>query len=65
MACGVHYRGKNGIHEIRADVTIWEDGWFSRCRKLLGIEPIKTSPPMDVLCGLCCKKCVTVLNLKA
>ena len=46
---GVTYRAKDGVHELRAPLTIGADGRFSRVRRLAGIEPIKTSPPMDVL----------------
>ena len=46
---GVRYRDENGVHEVRAAVTIGTDGRHSRIRHLSGFEPIKTSPPMDVL----------------
>lgn len=46
---GVRYQGRDGWHEVRATLTIGADGRFSRVRKLAGIEPIKTSPAMDVL----------------
>jgi 2-polyprenyl-6-methoxyphenol hydroxylase-like FAD-dependent oxidoreductase len=46
---GVHYRGQDGWHEVRAVLTIGADGRFSRMRRLAGFEPIKTSPSMDVL----------------
>lgn len=46
---GVKYRAPDGMHELRAVLTIGADGRFSRIRKLAGIEPIKTSQPMDVL----------------
>jgi 2-polyprenyl-6-methoxyphenol hydroxylase-like FAD-dependent oxidoreductase len=46
---GVHYRGQDGWHELRAILTIGADGRFSRMRRLAGFEPIKTAPPMDVL----------------
>ena len=46
---GVHYRGRDGWHEVRAVLTVGADGRFSRLRKLAGFEPIKTAPPMDVL----------------
>jgi 2-polyprenyl-6-methoxyphenol hydroxylase-like FAD-dependent oxidoreductase len=46
---GVHYRGQDGWHEVRAVLTIGADGRFSRMRRLAGFDPIKTSPPMDVL----------------
>jgi 2-polyprenyl-6-methoxyphenol hydroxylase-like FAD-dependent oxidoreductase len=46
---GVRYRGQDGWYEVRAVLTVGADGRFSRIRKLAGFEPIKTSPPMDVL----------------
>ena len=36
-------------HELRALLTVGADGRGSRVRRLAGFEPIKTSPPMDVL----------------
>ncbi len=46
---GVHYRGQDGWHAVRAVLTVGADGRFSRVRKLAGFEPVKTAPPMDVL----------------
>ena len=46
---GVRYRNRNGLHELRALLTVGSDGRFSRVRRLAGFEPIKTSQPMDVL----------------
>jgi len=46
---GVRYLASDGPHEIRARLTVGADGRFSLLRKLAGIEPDKTSPPMDVL----------------
>ncbi|HLL80933.1 MAG TPA: FAD-dependent oxidoreductase [Ktedonobacteraceae bacterium] len=46
---GVQYRGQDGWHTVRAVLTVGADGRFSRTRKLAGFEPVKTSPPMDVL----------------
>ncbi len=46
---GVHYRGQDGWHTVRAVLTVGADGRFSRVRKLAGFEPIKTAPPMDIL----------------
>lgn len=46
---GVHYRGQDGWHVVRALLTVGADGRFSRLRKLAVFEPIKTAPPMDVL----------------
>ena len=46
---GVRYQTDDGIHELRALLTVGADGRFSRVRHLAGIEPLRTSPPMDVL----------------
>jgi 2-polyprenyl-6-methoxyphenol hydroxylase-like FAD-dependent oxidoreductase len=46
---GVRYRDRKGWHEVRARLTIGADGRGSRLRHLTGMEPISTSPPMDVL----------------
>ncbi len=47
---GVRYRTAHGAwHEVRATLTVGADGRSSRVRKLARVEPIKTSPPMDVL----------------
>ncbi len=46
---GVRYRGQDGWYEVRALLTVGADGRFSRIRRLSGFEPIKTSPPMDIL----------------
>jgi 2-polyprenyl-6-methoxyphenol hydroxylase-like FAD-dependent oxidoreductase len=46
---GVHYLAPDGEHEIRGPLTVGADGRFSLLRRLAGFEPIKTSPPMDVL----------------
>ncbi len=46
---GVRYRGHDGWHEVRAELTIGADGRFSRLRKLAGFVSVKTSPPMDIL----------------
>jgi 2-polyprenyl-6-methoxyphenol hydroxylase-like FAD-dependent oxidoreductase len=45
----VRYLAPDGMHEIRATLTVAADGRFSLLRRLAGIEPIKTSPPMDIL----------------
>lgn len=42
-------RGRGERHEVRAALTIGADGRFSRVRKLASLEPVKTSPPIDVL----------------
>jgi len=46
---GVRYEGEGGMHEVRAALVVGADGRGSRVRRLAGIEPVKTSPPMDVL----------------
>jgi 2-polyprenyl-6-methoxyphenol hydroxylase-like FAD-dependent oxidoreductase len=46
---GVRYLGTDGYHELRATLTVGADGRFSKVRHLAGFEPIKTSPPMDIL----------------
>jgi 2-polyprenyl-6-methoxyphenol hydroxylase-like FAD-dependent oxidoreductase len=46
---GVLYLGSDGMHEVRATLVVGADGRFSRSRHLAGIEPIKTSAPMDIL----------------
>ncbi|HBE17241.1 MAG TPA: monooxygenase [Cyanobacteria bacterium UBA11149] len=46
---GVRYRGHGGWHEIIAPLTVACDGRFSKLRQLAGFQPIKTSPPMDIL----------------
>jgi 2-polyprenyl-6-methoxyphenol hydroxylase-like FAD-dependent oxidoreductase len=51
---GVRYQsrerdGSHSVHEVRAILTVGADGRGSRMRRLAGFEPIKTSPPMDVL----------------
>ena len=46
---GVQYATPDGLCEVRAGLTVGADGRFSQTRRLAGFEPIKTSPPMDVL----------------
>src|SRR5215211_4375789 len=46
---GVRYESEDGWHEVRAILTVGADGRGSRVRRLAGFEPVKTSPPMDVL----------------
>lgn len=46
---GVRYRAADGMHEVRALLTVGADGRFSRVRHLAGFEAVKTSSPMDVL----------------
>jgi 2-polyprenyl-6-methoxyphenol hydroxylase-like FAD-dependent oxidoreductase len=49
VVSGVRYQAADGLHEVRALLTVGTDGRFSQVRRLAGFEPIKTSPPMDVL----------------
>ena len=47
---GVRYWGEGGdAGELRAPLTVAADGRFSRLRRLAGLEPVRSSPPMDVL----------------
>jgi 2-polyprenyl-6-methoxyphenol hydroxylase-like FAD-dependent oxidoreductase len=46
---GVRYNSPDGHQELRADLVVAADGRFSSLRKRAGIEPIRTSTPMDVL----------------
>ncbi len=46
---GVRYQKDGSMHEVRALLTAGADGRFSKVRQLAGIEPIKTSSPMDIL----------------
>ncbi|MDS3861773.1 FAD-dependent oxidoreductase [Thermosynechococcaceae cyanobacterium BACA0444] len=46
---GVKYRQAGEMHEITALLTVAADGRFSQLRQLLGLQPIASSPPMDVL----------------
>ena len=49
LCVGVKYRTSEGSEECRAPVTVACDGRFSKLRKLAGLTPVKTAPPMDVL----------------
>ncbi|HET9178151.1 MAG TPA: FAD-dependent oxidoreductase [Terriglobia bacterium] len=49
VVLGVQYLAPDGWHEVRAPLTVGADGRFSQVRHLAKIEPVKTSPPMDVL----------------
>ena len=46
---GVRYQGRDGWHDVRADLTVGADGRFSRTRRLAGLEPMTTAAPLDVL----------------
>ena len=45
---GVRYGAGDGVHEVRAGLTVGTDGRFSRLRKLAGLEPEVSGSPMDV-----------------
>ena len=46
---GVRYREEDGLHEVRAGLTVGTDGRFSRVRRLAGLEPDEVGgSPMDV-----------------
>lgn len=49
MVRGIRYEKGGERHEVRAPLTVGADGRGSRVRRLAGFEPVKTSPPMDVL----------------
>src|SRR5262245_17862592 len=46
---GVRYQTADGVHELRALMSVGADGRFSRVRQLAGLDAVRTSPPMDVL----------------
>ncbi len=46
---GIRFQGHDGRYELRATLVVGADGRFSRLRKLAGFEPVKTSPPIDIL----------------
>jgi 2-polyprenyl-6-methoxyphenol hydroxylase-like FAD-dependent oxidoreductase len=46
---GVRYQTSETRAEVRALLTVGADGRHSRVRHLAGFEPVKTSPPMDVI----------------
>lgn len=48
MVRGVRYRGEDGLHEVRAGLTVGTDGRFSRLRRLAGMESVASGSPMDV-----------------
>jgi 2-polyprenyl-6-methoxyphenol hydroxylase-like FAD-dependent oxidoreductase len=50
VVAGVRYRDPEGLwHEVRAPLTVAADGRHSKVRALVGFEPEKSSPPMDVI----------------
>ena len=46
---GVRYEAPDGIHEVRAPLTVAADGRDSRVREQSGLEVVETGPPIDVL----------------
>lgn len=46
---GVRIHTADGTRDIRAPLTVAADGRFSTARRLAGLGPITTAPPMDVL----------------
>jgi 2-polyprenyl-6-methoxyphenol hydroxylase-like FAD-dependent oxidoreductase len=46
---GIRYLAADGVHEVRASLTVGADGRFSKVRHLCGFKPIETSAPMDIL----------------
>jgi 2-polyprenyl-6-methoxyphenol hydroxylase-like FAD-dependent oxidoreductase len=50
VVCGVRYRARdNAWHEVLAPLTVATDGRNSRLRRLAGLKPVRTAPPIDVL----------------
>jgi 2-polyprenyl-6-methoxyphenol hydroxylase-like FAD-dependent oxidoreductase len=49
VVTGVRVRGGDGDRELRAPLTVAADGRFSKVRQLAGFEPVRQSPPMDVV----------------
>jgi 2-polyprenyl-6-methoxyphenol hydroxylase-like FAD-dependent oxidoreductase len=46
---GIRYHTHDGLHEVRATLTVAADGRTSRLRQQAGMQPIEQVPPMDVL----------------
>ena len=46
---GVRYHAPDGVHEIRAALTVGADGRFSQTRRLSGLKPVVTAATIDVL----------------
>jgi 2-polyprenyl-6-methoxyphenol hydroxylase-like FAD-dependent oxidoreductase len=46
---GVRYEAPDGVHEVRATLTVAADGRHSRVRERSGLKVIETGPPIDVL----------------
>lgn len=49
VVTGVRYRNDNGLHELRATLTVGADGRFSRVRRLAELDPVRNAAPIDVL----------------
>ena len=50
VVVGVRHRdGADRWHEVRAPLTVAADGRHSMIRALVGFQPLRSSPPMDVL----------------
>jgi 2-polyprenyl-6-methoxyphenol hydroxylase-like FAD-dependent oxidoreductase len=46
---GVRYRAEDGMHEVRADLTVAADGRDSAVRRAAGMVPVDYGAPIDVL----------------
>lgn len=46
---GVRYEASDGVHEVRAVLTVGADGRSSIVRERSGLEVVETGPPIDVL----------------
>ena len=46
---GVRYQTRDGWHQVGALLTVGADGRSSHIRRQAGLQPVTTSPPMDVL----------------
>ena len=46
---GIRYRVRDGMHALRADLTVGADGRFSRVAQLAGFKSIRSANPEDVL----------------
>jgi 2-polyprenyl-6-methoxyphenol hydroxylase-like FAD-dependent oxidoreductase len=49
LVAGVVYHQDGRTQQMKATLTVAADGRFSKLRKLAGLEPVRTSPPMDVV----------------
>jgi 2-polyprenyl-6-methoxyphenol hydroxylase-like FAD-dependent oxidoreductase len=46
---GVRYRSADGLHEVRAALTVAADGRFSKLRRLAGLNPKLLGPPFELM----------------